>query len=398
MRRSSLVYLTLSVTGMAAPLAGQRPDSVVTMSVVPGVVHRHLLIGEGPWSVNVVEVDLRQPGISIRAGHADDRLRGRETVSAMVRRKTTDTATIVAAINADFFNLKTGEDENNQVIEGEIWKGVQVADAPADTGRHIHTQLGIAGNGRPIMDPFVFRGVVLRLRGQRLQLDAINYRANAYSIVLYTARFGATTPWDSVGTSVDIRLRPVTSRGDTSVYQVVSFPMAGGTASLSDGPVLSLPVTLDTSRDVPRPGEMIRIQTNLLPAPLGLRTVVGGWPRLVVHGQSIADSVDRLEGTFKSFSVTRHPRTGVGVSRDSTTLYLITVDGRQESSSGMSLVEFANLMLKLGVYEGLNLDGGGSTTMVINGKVVNTPSDKEGGHTVERTVGNALLVVQSRHE
>ena len=379
---------------MAAPLAAQRPDSVVTVSVVPGVVHRHLLVGEGPWNVNVLEVNLRQPGISIRAVHADDKLRGLETVRVMVHRKTTDTATVVAAINADFFNLKTGEDENNQVIEGEIWKGVLFADAPADTGRHVHAQLGVAGSGRPLIDPFVFRGVVLRPRGQRLQLDAINHRPNANSIVLYTARFGATPPWDSAGTTNDIRLRYLTSRGDTSVYQVVSFPMAGGTAPLADGPVLSVPVTLDTSRDVPRPGETIRIQTNLRPAPLGLRTVIGGWPRLVVHGQSIADSVDRLEGTVPSFSVTRHPRTGVGFSRDSMTLLLITVDGRQESSSGMSLVEFASLMLKLGVYEGLNLDGGGSTTMVINGKVVNAPSDKQG----ERPVGNALLVVLTRRE
>jgi exopolysaccharide biosynthesis protein len=99
-----------------------------------------------------------------------------------------------------------------------------------------------------------------------------------------------------------------------------------------------------------------------------------------------------LEGTFPRFSVTRHPRTGVGFSRDSTTLYLITVDGRSESSSGMSLAEFASLMQVLGVAQGLNLDGGGSTTLVIRGHVVNHPSDSTG----ERTVGNALLVTRRR--
>jgi hypothetical protein len=353
-------------------------------------------VGEGPWSVHVVEVDLRQPGISIRAARADDKLRGFETVSAMVERKSTDAETIVAAINADFFNTRTGEDENNQVIEGEIWKGLAVADAPGDAGHRPHSQLGIAGNGRPLIDPFVFHGVILRAGGQRLPIAGINYRANAAAVVLYTSRFGATTPWDSGAATVDIRLRYVTSKGDTSVYQVVSFPMAGGTALLADGPVLSLPVTLDTSRDVPRAGETVRIQTNLLPAPLGLRTVVGGWPRLVVHGQVVADTVGWLEGTFSKSFAGRNPRTGVGLSRDSTTLYLITVDGRQEGSDGMSLVEFANLMLKLGVYEGLNLDGGGSTTMVINGRLVNTPSDKDKttGQNEERPVGNALLVVR----
>ena len=393
MRRANLVYLGLTVAGMAAPLAAQRTDSTVSVPVAPGVVHRHLFSGDGPWSIHVVEIDLRQPGISIRAAHADDQLRGRETVSAMVRRKTTDTATIVAAINADFFDLRTGEDENNQVIEGEIWKGMHTADAPADARHHVHSQLGIAGSGRPIIEPLVFHGVVVRPRGQRLDLDAINHRTNAGDVVLYTAREGTTTPWDSTGGTVDVRLKYLRGKGDTSVYQVPGYPIEGGTARLADGPVLSIPVSLDSSL-MPRAGETIRVQTNLRPAPLGLRTVVGGWPRLVVHGRSIADSVDRLEGTTPSFSITRHPRSGVGFSRDSTTLFLITVDGRQESSSGMSLAEFANLMLKLGVYEGLNLDGGGSTTMVVGGKVVNQPSDKEG----ERPVGNALLVVLHHHE
>jgi exopolysaccharide biosynthesis protein len=119
---------------------------------------------------------------------------------------------------------------------------------------------------------------------------------------------------------------------------------------------------------------------------------VGGWPRLVANGRSIADSVDRLEGTFPRFSVTRHPRTALGFSADSSTLYLITVDGRSESSSGMSLAELASLMQSLGVAQGLNLDGGGSTTLVLNGRVVNHPSDSSG----ERTVGNILYITRRR--
>ena len=136
----------------------------------------------------------------------------------------------------------------------------------------------------------------------------------------------------------------------------------------------------------------LRVVAAFTPRRGRLCTLVCGWPRIVVDGQSIADSVDRLEGTFSRFSTTRHPRTGVGFSRDSATLYLITVDGRSESSSGMSLAEFAALMRALGVAQGLNLDGGGSTTLVIRGRVVNHPSDSTG----ERRVGNALLVTRGR--
>ncbi|HKW49748.1 MAG TPA: phosphodiester glycosidase family protein, partial [Gemmatimonadaceae bacterium] len=79
-------------------------------------------------------------------------------------------------------------------------------------------------------------------------------------------------------------------------------------------------------------------------------------------------------------------------SRDSSRLYLVTVDGRSESSSGMSLAEFASVMQALGVAQGLNLDGGGSTTLVLRGRVVNQPSDSTG----ERKVGDALLVTRKR--
>jgi exopolysaccharide biosynthesis protein len=68
---------------------------------------------------------------------------------------------------------------------------------------------------------------------------------------------------------------------------------------------------------------------------------------------------------------------------------LLTVDGRSENSGGMTLVELADMIRQLGAWQAMNFDGGGSTTMVIDGKVVNHPSDQQG----ERTVGNALLVM-----
>ena len=353
MRRSGLVYLTLACAGLAVPLAGQSLRFLSQAVVVPGVRYQHLTVPQASWSVsvNVVAVDLRQSGLSIQAAHAEDKLRGRETVSAISQRKTTDTTVVIAAVNADFFNLKTGEGENNQVVEGEILKGLKMTDASADKSLRVHSQFGITGDRRPLMEQFVFHGTMIRASGARVELDGINHRTRPSDVVLYTSRTGASVPWDSTGTAMDIRRHYVAHRRDTSVYQVVSFPVAGG------------------------------------------------WPRLVVHGRSITDTVDRVEGTFPKAFLARNPRTGIGFSRDSATLYLVTVDGRQEGSDGMTLGEFADLMISLGIYEGLNLDGGGSTAMVINGKLVNTPAEKNtAGQPVERTVGNALLVVVNRRD
>jgi exopolysaccharide biosynthesis protein len=67
----------------------------------------------------------------------------------------------------------------------------------------------------------------------------------------------------------------------------------------------------------------------------------------------------------------------------------VTVDGRQPAVSvGMSLQELAEYLLSLGAVDAMNLDGGGSTTMYLDGKVVNTPSDKDG----ERKIGDAIVV------
>lgn len=70
------------------------------------------------------------------------------------------------------------------------------------------------------------------------------------------------------------------------------------------------------------------------------------------------------------------PRTGLGISQDGKTLYAVTVDGRQAASVGAGLDDLANIMLEVGAYNGVNLDGGGSTTMWIGseGGVVNNPS------------------------
>ncbi len=123
-----------------------------------------------------------------------------------------------------------------------------------------------------------------------------------------------------------------------------------------------------------------------LDAPDIALQVVSGFPDLLDGGMRIGD----LEVSRRpSFADARHPRTAVGHDPATGWLYLVVVDGRQgEYSAGMSLPELADLMEALGITEALNLDGGGSSVMVIRGQVVSRPSDAEG----ERPVANALAV------
>ncbi|MEO6051437.1 MAG: phosphodiester glycosidase family protein [Pyrinomonadaceae bacterium] len=117
----------------------------------------------------------------------------------------------------------------------------------------------------------------------------------------------------------------------------------------------------------------------------GAEDITNGVPQLIKNSK--IDITWEQEKSSKSFVETRHPRTAVANLKDGKFL-MITVDGRSEASGGIGLQDLAEYLLSLGATDAMNLDGGGSTTMFVDGKVVNHPSDKEG----ERKVSDAILV------
>ena len=131
---------------------------------------------------------------------------------------------------------------------------------------------------------------------------------------------------------------------------------------------------------------LVRIQQNVIGDYADCDNISGCGAQLVVNGEYVANS--------DGMSHYRHPRTVIGKKSDGS-IVMVTVDGRQADSGmyGMTYDELSAMMMYYGVEEAYNLDGGGSTTMIIrNGKggfdVKNTPSD--GG---ERHDANGILVV-----
>jgi exopolysaccharide biosynthesis protein len=114
--------------------------------------------------------------------------------------------------------------------------------------------------------------------------------------------------------------------------------------------------------------------------------IVGGVGVLVRGGAVVADHSDQK--VRQGFITDRHPRTAVGIRKDGTWV-LVVADGRQPelSKGGMTLAEVADFMKSLGCHEAINLDGGGSSTMWYQGRVLNSPSDGR-----ERPVSDAILV------
>lgn len=110
---------------------------------------------------------------------------------------------------------------------------------------------------------------------------------------------------------------------------------------------------------------------------------IGGGPFLLKNGNMLVDWAE--QGFVSSFATKRHPRTAIGKTRDND-IWLVTVDGRQTISDGATLNELAQIMLRLGCTDAINLDGGGSTTFGLHGRVLNRPSDGS-----QRKIANGIL-------
>lgn len=125
-------------------------------------------------------------------------------------------------------------------------------------------------------------------------------------------------------------------------------------------------------------------------APWRVEDALGAGPALVANGQvNVTTHEEVFFGTAIPYT---HPRTAAGVTADGR-LLLMLVDGRQRQSRGVSLEELAALMVGIGAEEALNLDGGGSSSLVVNGKLVNNPA----GRGSEREVMTAVGVFCDHH-
>lgn len=360
--------------------------------IAPGVGHVEMTIPSGPWLVHIVTISPTAPDVELRAVKGLDHVVGRERPSEMARRTAkAERRELLAAVNADFFNFTPpGVSEGPQVSGGRVVKSEdRNRAARADTVLRDQPVFGIAGNGWPFFADAHLDGWVRMGADAALTLLRVNRAANDDSLTLYDSFMGDTTPSDSGVVKLAVRtVRAAAMAGDTAVGVVVSLDTAfAGVRIPSDGVVLSLPARTSTRAPsrASAPGDTVRWSLPFSGAPPRVRELVGGYPMLLRDGRHVFENTKAI---LSGFSVTQHPRTAVATLADSS-LLLMAVDGRSESSSGMSLTQLTDFLVSLGAVNALNLDGGGSTVMVVGDSIVSHPSDKEG----ERAVANALVVL-----
>ncbi len=386
----SFLFISLQNAQIIQDAKNIANKTVLSKEIVKGLTYKKIINREDSLSANVLEINLKENNFYIDAIKAEDRMKAREKTSSMLKRFNEPNRKVVAGVNADFFNMHTGENENNLVINGTIAKGLNITDSPYDSFNNNHSQFAITFDNKPAIERFGFVGSVF-YKNKSLMIKRINSDADSNSITLYNKYQGQTTPSSRNNWSIEeFEIVPINQIGDTVVcVKSQKINRHGNNIIPQTGFILSINNSMiKTFDEIFEKDDTLKLQLDFMPHVNNLKTLVGGWPRIIKDGKNIAPLADSLEGTFYRFAGEKHPRTGVGFSKDSTIIYLVTVDGRQESMSGMSLTEFADFMLSLGAYQALNLDGGGSTTMIVNGKVVNSPSDSDG----ERKVADCLVV------
>jgi hypothetical protein len=221
-------------------------------------------------------------------------------------------------------------------------------------------------------------------------LNGFNRARNTDELVFFNHYFGSSTGTNNFGS--EARLKPLKkfAVNDTIRAVVIEQRLHVGNALLDNSTCIlsghgAAESWLLKNLAV---GDTIKLVWRIPETPWRLVEAIGGLPRIIRDGKISVES--RLEGGSESFTNTRHPRSAIGFNADTSRFFFVTVDGRQPGySEGMTLFELAEFMRELGCSQALNLDGGGSTTMVVRGNVVNRPSDAAG----ERAVANALLLV-----
>lgn len=330
-------------------------------SIGMGVRYGHERRGSaaGPLVINFLEVDLTHPLVELRAVLAQDTIVGRERVSSMASR-----SQALAAANSVYF-AADGRPLGILAVDGELVSEPFAA----------RTALGLGSNHSEIA-AVRLESQVLRLDGQRMDVSGINRPRGADELIVYTPVYGESTNTNVYG------LDAAVENGIVTAVRAGSLPIP------ADGYVVSGHGSARQFLESVAVGQALHWDIQMDPPWLdhGISHIIGGGPRLLRDGE--LDITGEEERFQRDILLGRAPRTALGITGEGG-LLIVTVNGRKPGISvGMTLEELAAYMLELGAVDAMNLDGGGSTTMVIRDRVLNIPSDG-----VERPVSSSLVII-----
>ncbi|GMU22286.1 MAG: hypothetical protein AMXMBFR13_23720 [Phycisphaerae bacterium] len=383
-------------------LVVQRSLQAQWTAVGDGIEYREFTAA-GPNNLFVARLDPSNPNCGMESTIAQGKLySGREIVRSQASRY--DDAInywggvwgrrndVVVAINGDFFNVTTGEPTNGQMHSG--WYC------------HRFTQWGGWSGMAWTVDNRLFMGACVNFPaslqfiefvpdGFTIELDGINAPRQSGNLIIYTPQYDSNTHTDNSGVEVLVELpKPLllgsgANRVTGTIRQIRQN--AGSSLIPFDHIVISASGSkANTLLNRATVGGQVAVSQTLRDYLPGCSTLSGyDWTNTYacVGGNFIFLRDGVAQSTTNAGLINLAPRTAVAYNN--THIFFVVVDGRSAISAGMNMTQLANFCTSsLGATWGYNMDGGGSSTMVVNGVVKNDPSDGS-----ERAVANGLMMI-----
>lgn len=421
------LLFTLLILFPAAPAAQSQGRSEVALPadssriVAPGIRYFRSYVPKSRLSVHWLTIDLKNPRVGVRLGKGLEHISGLERSYRILHRYDSLHPGVrsVAGTNANFWKAGTLHPMGPTVIDGEVLVGDKYKN---------WSSIAIGRGGQVRIDTFNL-DISLRTRLGDIPVTRLNRRVDSAEVVLYTRYFGNSVPFidtlgireasrdtvtDETEAAIDTMilammdsvwsispesgtlklqfryLQPPSANADVECVVTdldtgfVAIPENGGVISFGLGPF-----PLFSSLFI---GDTFVLSTLLQPeCPFPVLQMTGGSPRLVRNGRVSVEW--REEGLTKARFVSGHyGRSAVGVSRGGDTLIMMTVEpyNRRARTRGASLETMARLLIARGAWNALNLDGGSSATMVLEGE---TPVPR-GGNRGSRKISTALMVFE----
>ena len=346
-------------------------DLVDSHSLADGVRYEKIqrLTKSGWLDINIVRIDMTNEDTSVKGLISNKGVSTRETVTNL-----TNQNNALAGINGDFFNYSPVPNPVGGMInDGEII--VSPEDKQYSWPAFMVDKDNIA---KSIILDRTMTAKSMRSAGV-VKIDMINKTRsvkNAANLsAMYTDKWASSSP----GNTLSKNVTEIVVDNDI----VTHIRKNQGPVQLKkDRYVIHLRGSYNNQSSHFQIGDTVSLETKTVPGLENIKFLIGGSSQILKDG-SPTQTHHVIAGN--------HPRTGIGVSKDGSEMILATVDGRNSNSKGVSQKEFGNILKSLGMYDAVNLDGGGSTTMAVkktndsSAKLVNKPSD--GG---QRKVANGV--------
>ena len=390
-RLCTIIYLLLATTVIAE--AGGEKEALFPDLTQGLQIYRY------NWDIEtcvlyVAEMSRSEPTLHFEVALANAQVLGKESVRSMAnRRNQRGDRRVLVAVNGGFGVLGDmrgygGVLENLHIQDGEL------ITQPTDT----EACFGVTESGE-FLSSTVQMEASVQIGERTLQLGCINQRRlDGCQVTLYTPRLGESTRTNRRrGKEIIISGLPLPLTPNYKhAYRVEDVLSDGNSLIPRDGAILWFNARLrDPAVSEFKAGASGTLTLSLSPPEWNtVQHAIGGRLRLLKNGE-INQTITEMHNAEKRhtpgkrtpvLNLSHEPRTALGYNADK--LFLVVADGRQPKySTGLTLYELASILIELGATEAINLDGGSSSTFVVNDTVVNKPSGQQ-----ERDVLNAVFI------